>query len=88
MTDAEFVELADELALYAGDPVKFVTEMFDWNSPELKGKHPEPWQVENTASNQRRAAAWQGCAAGGRKWPRRWQNLFGVMDSSVGNQHA
>ena len=46
MTDAEFVELADELATYAGDPVGFVLNMFDWNSPELKGKHPEPWQVE------------------------------------------
>src|SRR6516165_10032433 len=46
MTDAEFVELADELALYAGDPVGFVLNMFDWNSPELKGKHPEPWQLE------------------------------------------
>jgi hypothetical protein len=46
MTDAEFIELADELATYAGDPVKFVENMFDWNSPELKGKHPEPWQVE------------------------------------------
>ena len=46
MTDAEFVELADELALYAGDPVGFVLNMFDWNSPELAGKHPEPWQVE------------------------------------------
>jgi hypothetical protein len=46
MTDAEFVELADELALYAGDPVKFVEEMFNWDSPELKGKHPEPWQRE------------------------------------------
>src|SRR6516225_6251688 len=46
MTDAEFVEVADQLALCAGDPVKFVAEMFDWSSPELAGKHPEPWQRE------------------------------------------
>jgi hypothetical protein len=46
MTDAEFVELADELAAYAGDPAKFVEEMFDWNCEELRGKHPEPWQRE------------------------------------------
>ena len=46
MNDAEFVELADELALYAGDPLKFVLEMFDWNCEELRGKHPEPWQRE------------------------------------------
>jgi hypothetical protein len=46
MTDEEFVELADELALYAGDPLKFVLETFDWQSPELKGKAPEPWQRE------------------------------------------
>ena len=50
MTDAEFIELADELASYAGDPVGFVLNMFDWNSPELKGKHPEPWQVEILAA--------------------------------------
>src|SRR6516165_8733683 len=46
MTDAEFVELADELATYAGDPLEFVLKTFDWNSPELAGKHPEPWQQE------------------------------------------
>src|SRR6516165_7210435 len=46
MTDAEFVELADELALYAGDPVRFVEEMFDWDCEELRGKHPESWQRE------------------------------------------
>jgi len=46
MTDEQFVELADELALYAGDPLKFVMEMFDWNCEELGGKHPEPWQRE------------------------------------------
>ena len=46
MTDEQFVELADELALYAGDPLKFVLEMFDWNCEELRGKHPELWQRE------------------------------------------
>ena len=46
MTDEQFVELADELALYASDPLKFVLEMFDWNCEELRGKHPEPWQRE------------------------------------------
>jgi len=46
MSDAEFVELADELATYAGDPLQFVLKTFDWNSLELVGKHPEPWQKE------------------------------------------
>jgi hypothetical protein len=46
MTDAEFIELADELATYAGDPVKFVENMFDWNAPDLAGKSIEPWQRE------------------------------------------
>jgi len=46
MTDEQFVELADELALYAGDPLKFVLEMFDWNCEVLRGKHPELWQRE------------------------------------------
>ena len=41
MTDAEFVELADQLALYASDPVKFVEEMFDWECEELRGKLQE-----------------------------------------------
>ena len=46
MTDAEFIELADELATYAGDPVKFVENMFDWSAPDLAGKSIEPWQRE------------------------------------------
>jgi hypothetical protein len=46
MTDAEFIELADELATYAGDPLQFVLNTFDWQNPELKGKAPEPWQCE------------------------------------------
>jgi hypothetical protein len=46
MTDAEFIELADELALYAGDPAGFVENMFDWSAPDLAGKSIEPWQRE------------------------------------------
>jgi len=46
VTDAEFIELADELATYAGDPVGFVENMFDWSAPDLVGKSIEPWQRE------------------------------------------
>jgi hypothetical protein len=46
MTDEEFVELGDELALYAGDPTGFVENMFDWSAPDLAGKSIEPWQRE------------------------------------------
>jgi hypothetical protein len=38
--------IADELVACRADPEKFVDEMFDWQSPELKGKAPEPWQRE------------------------------------------
>ena len=38
--------VADELVECRGDPVRFVETMFDWGSPELKGKAPEPWQRE------------------------------------------
>ena len=38
MTDAEFIELADELATYAGDPVKFVENMFDWKRSRSCGQ--------------------------------------------------
>jgi hypothetical protein len=36
--------IADELVLCRADPVRFVETMFDWQSPELKGKAPESWQ--------------------------------------------
>jgi hypothetical protein len=38
--------VADELVECRGDPVRFVETMFDWRSPELKGKAPEQWQRE------------------------------------------
>ena len=38
--------IADELVLCRADPVRFVETMFDWQSPELMGKGPEPWQRE------------------------------------------
>ena len=38
--------IADELVLCRADPIRFVEIMFDWQSPELKGKAPEPWQRE------------------------------------------
>jgi hypothetical protein len=38
--------IADELVLCTADPVCFVETMFDWQSPELKGAAPEPWQRE------------------------------------------
>jgi hypothetical protein len=46
MTDEELIVLGNELASYAGNPVKFVEEMFDWDCAELKGKHPLPWQLD------------------------------------------
>ena len=45
MTHEEEIELGKELALYAGDPLKFVMDMFPWDSdPQLKGAAPEQWQ--------------------------------------------
>jgi hypothetical protein len=38
--------IADELCACRADPELFVDTMFDWNSGELKGKQPEPWQRE------------------------------------------
>jgi hypothetical protein len=36
--------IADELVACRADPVRFVETMFEWDSPELKGASPEPWQ--------------------------------------------
>src|SRR6516165_9074579 len=45
VTHEEEIELGKELALYAGDPLKFVMDMFPWDSdPQLKGAAPEQWQ--------------------------------------------
>jgi hypothetical protein len=38
--------IAEELAACRGDPERFVDTMFDWDSPELRGKAPEAWQRE------------------------------------------
>jgi hypothetical protein len=38
--------IADELVACRADPELFVDTMLDWQSPELKGKSPEPWQRE------------------------------------------
>ena len=45
MTEAEEIELSDELAACACDPLRFVETMFPWDShPTLKGAAPEKWQ--------------------------------------------
>jgi hypothetical protein len=45
VTHEEEIELGKELALYAGDPLKFVMDMFPWDSdPQLKGAAPEQRQ--------------------------------------------
>jgi hypothetical protein len=46
MSDDSLETIADELVLCRADPVRFVETMFDWQSPELKGKAPELWQRE------------------------------------------
>jgi hypothetical protein len=47
MTPEEEIELGKEMAQYAADPLRFVLEMFPWDShPELKGAAPEKWQRE------------------------------------------
>jgi hypothetical protein len=38
--------IAEELVACRGDPERFVRTMFDWDSPELRGKAPEKWQLE------------------------------------------
>src|SRR5262249_31955634 len=38
--------IADELVACRADPELFVDTMFDWHSPELAGKTPEPGQRE------------------------------------------
>jgi hypothetical protein len=39
-------DIADELVACRGDPERFVDTMFDWQSPELRGKSPAKWQRE------------------------------------------
>ena len=47
MTNEEWIALGNQLALYEDDPLKFVLDMFPWDSdPELKGAGPEKWQRE------------------------------------------
>jgi hypothetical protein len=44
VSDDTLESIADELVECRADPVRFVETMFDWQSPELKGASPEPWQ--------------------------------------------
>lgn len=44
MTEEEAQILAEELAAYQHDPLRFVENMFPWNQGELEGQCPDEWQ--------------------------------------------